>query len=58
MARFREWTRRSASLRTANEDAAVSWVRVFREAVPEADDIYDQSGFIPRNTNAPATGGR
>jgi len=31
---------------------------VFREAVREADDIYDQTGFIPRNTNAPATGGR
>jgi hypothetical protein len=27
---------------------------VFREAVRESDDIYDKSGFIPRNTNAPA----
>ena len=27
---------------------------VFREAVREADDIYDKSGFIPRSTNAPA----
>jgi len=43
MARFREMDATKRVLRTANEDAAVSWVRVFREAVPEADDIYDRA---------------
>jgi hypothetical protein len=28
---------------------------VFREAIRESDDIYDKSGFIPRNANVPAT---
>ncbi len=35
---------------------ALYWV--FDEAIREADDIYDQTGFIPRTTNAPASGGR
>jgi hypothetical protein len=37
---------------------AVLLYMVFREAIRESDDIYDKTGFIPRETNAPANIGR
>ncbi len=32
--------------------AAIVLYFVFREAIREADDIYESSGFIPRSTNS------
>lgn len=33
---------------------AVVLFLIFREAIREADDIYDKTGFISRTTNTPA----